>query len=105
MVAGLLAWSRGGNISTFYIPSLQFTSSSGCRHNSRLRQPVQPGPAWPSLAAPSNKTINPLHLSPAWLEEGRGGSHRYHNSPPSAFVVEVVVEVTEVVEVVVVVVV
>ena len=33
---------------------------------------VQPGPAWPSLAAPSNKTINPLHLSPAWLEEGRG---------------------------------
>ena len=36
-------------------------------------------------------------MSPAWLEEGRGGSHRYHNSPPSAFVVEVVVEVTEVV--------
>ena len=33
--------------------------------------PVQPGPAWHSMAAPSNKTINPLHFGPSacWLEE------------------------------------
>ena len=64
-----MVWLVSGRVisplSTFRGSSLhevQVQAASCCRQNSRLRQP---GLAWPSLAAPSNKTINPLHPAPS----------------------------------------